>query len=52
MLKLSRIKVFPNTLRHLKIQTYRLINFTVIGHQICKKWAIFGVETKSKIYNV
>ena len=52
MLKLSVIKLFPKTLRHSKMQTYRMIHSTVIGHQKCKKWQIFGAETKSRIDKV
>ena len=41
MLKLSVIKVSPNTLRPSKIQTYRMIQCPVIGDQKCQKWANF-----------
>ena len=48
MLKLSVTKVYSKALPHFKMQTYTMIQCTVIGHLKCKNGQIFGAETKSK----
>ena len=52
MLNFSVIKGFTKPLHHSKIQTYRMIHCTVIGHQNAKNGQIFGAETKSKLDKV
>ena len=49
MLKLSVTKVYSKALPLFKIQTYTMIQCTVIGHLNAKNAQIFGTETKSKI---
>ena len=52
MFKLLVIKVSPNTLRHSKIQAYRIIQCIVLFYKSAKNCQIFGAESKSKIDKV